>query len=78
MIVSKEELANMLGVKNGKTSRYSAYYIITELINALRLGEIGTDGAVDILEKVLLILDGVDPSEKEMERIVFTLRGETA
>lgn len=53
----------------------SAYYVVTELINALRLGEIGTDGAVDILERVLLMLDGTELTDEEWEDLAMKLKG---
>lgn len=55
-----------------------AYYILTELINAIRLDEIRLDDAVDILERVLVILDGEKLSEDEMKDLIFKLRGEAA
>ncbi|MBO7422955.1 MAG: hypothetical protein J6T99_06160 [Oscillospiraceae bacterium] len=53
----------------------SAYYVVTELINALRLGEIGTDGAVDILERLLLMLDGAELTDEEWEDLAMKLKG---
>lgn len=54
------------------------YYLITELINAIRLDEITPDQTVQILEKVLLVMDGCTLSEEEENDIQKILRGEDA
>ena len=52
------------------------YYLITLLINAIRLGEITPDQTVEVLEKVLLIMDGCNLSEEEETEINKLLRGD--
>ena len=56
----------------------NTYFIITELINGIRLGEITPDQTIDILEKILLMLDGLELTAEEQRNIAKILRGEDA
>ena len=54
----------------------NAYFIVTQLINGVKLGEITPDETVEVLEKVLLLLDGIDLTADEQVAIAKILRGD--